>query len=90
MEMEQPVFLYTFHRAVYIQKCNLFQRLYNSSAAGSALHLDQAGVLELGKDPADDDRVHIDAGRQKIAGYLILFFKCFHTCHHMDSNGKSA
>ena len=90
MKMKQRILLYAFHSPVDIQKRDLLRRLYDSSPACSSLYLDQPRVFQLGQDPADDDRIHIDTGRKKITGYLILLFKRLHTCQHMDRNGKSA
>ena len=90
MEMEQGIILNAFHRAVYIQKRDLIQRFDDRRAPGPPLHLDQSRIPELGEDPADDNRVYIDTGCQKITGNLILFLKRLHTGHHMYSDCKSA
>ena len=50
----------------------------------------RAFLFQLWQDPADDHRVHINAGSQEITGYLIFILKIFHTCKHMYGNCKSA
>lgn len=72
MEMEQGIILNAFHRAVYIQERDLIQRFDDRRAPGPPLHLDQSRIPELGEDPADDNRVYINAGCQKITGNLTL------------------
>ena len=62
MEMKQGILLYAFHSPVDIQKRDLLRRLYDGRPACSSLYLDQSRVFQLGQDPADDDRIHIDAG----------------------------
>src|SRR5207247_10056961 len=58
------------------------------ASAGASASLDKSRCLQQEKQPPNDDRVGVDAGREQDRCHRLAFFVSEHS-QHMHSHGKS-
>ena len=83
MEPEKLAILNGLDSRVDIIKRDLLRRLGQLRAAGPPGYLDQPGVPQLRQNIPNNDRVDLDASRQKITRNLIVFPENIHRSKYM-------